>query len=169
MLWWSGLRGGVALALALSVPEDLPERKAILFTIFSVVFFTILVQGIAAKPLLEALKLVEANPLRQRYLELISQQIALERVLDYLRQPGSGAGVEPEVHQAQKITIQQKMAALQIEGNKLCQEEPNLLSFGAEQLRRKLLAIESTTYAELVRAGRLTQELPSLLENILEP
>jgi CPA1 family monovalent cation:H+ antiporter len=165
-IWWSGLRGGVALALALSVPEDLPGRKALLFTVFSVVFFTILVQGITAKPLLEALELVEVNPLRQRYLELISQQIALYRVLDYLKQPVSKVGVEPEAHQAQETAIQQKMEFLQIEVNQLCQEEPNLLDFGVEQLRQELLAIESTTYAELVRSGRLTEELPSLLENI---
>ncbi len=169
MLWWSGLRGGVALALTLSVPEDLPERKAVLFTIFSVVFFTILVQGISAKPLLEALNLVEANPLRQRYLELISQQIALSRALDYLKQSVSKLGVEPEVHQAQTLAIQEKMDTLQIEANKLCQTNPDLLDVGAEQLRQELLDIESTTYTELMRSGRLTEELPSLLEYILKP
>lgn len=87
--------------------------------------------------MLEALKLVEPNPLRQRYLELISQQIALSRALDYLKQPVSKLGVEPEVHQAQTLAIQKKMDTLQIEANKLCQTDPNLLDVGAEQLRQE--------------------------------
>jgi len=36
-----------------------------------------------------------------------------------------------------------------------------------EQLREELLAIEATTYAELVRAGRLNQELAPLLQTVL--
>ncbi|MBN8639292.1 MAG: cation:proton antiporter, partial [Anaerolineae bacterium] len=80
MLWWSGLRGGVALALALSVPDDLPERRAILVAVFGVVFLTTLLQGSTAKSLLEALHLIEPSPLRDHYLELISRQAALSRV-----------------------------------------------------------------------------------------
>jgi monovalent cation:H+ antiporter, CPA1 family len=37
-----------------------------------------------------------------------------------------------------------------------------------EQLREELLAIEADTYAELVRTGRLNQELAPLLQTVLE-
>jgi CPA1 family monovalent cation:H+ antiporter len=45
-LFWGGLRGALALALALAVPENVPERHAILVTAFVVVAFSILVQGL---------------------------------------------------------------------------------------------------------------------------
>jgi CPA1 family monovalent cation:H+ antiporter len=166
MLWWSGLRGGVALALALSVPEDLPERPAVLTAVFSVVFLTTLLQGATAKPVLLALNLVEESPLRDRYLELISRQVALTRVLEYLQQPASKAGVEPGTHQAKEAEVRQQLAQLQDESSKLSQQEPNLLEIGAQQLQQDLFAIETTTYTEFVRSGRLNYELPGLLDPI---
>jgi monovalent cation:H+ antiporter, CPA1 family len=166
MLWWSGLRGGVALALALSVPESLPERRAVLVAVFGVVFLTTLLQGATAKPLLAALKLIETSPLRDRYLELISRQAALSRVLEYLQQPASKAGVELQTHQAKAAAVQQQLSLLQDESSKLCQQDPDLLEIGAQQLERDLFAIEIATYTEFVRSGRLNQELPGLLDPI---
>ena len=45
-LFWGGLRGALALALALAVPASIPERDAIIVTAFVVVAFSILVQGL---------------------------------------------------------------------------------------------------------------------------
>lgn len=166
MLWWSGLRGGVALALALSVPEDLPERRVVLVAVFGVVFLTTLLQGATAKPVLEALNLIEISPLRDRYLEVISRQAALTRVLEYLQQPASKAGIEPETHHAKEAEVRQQLVRLQNESSKLCQQDPDLLDIGATQLQRDLFAIETATYTEFVRSGRLNQELPGLLDPI---
>ena len=45
-LFWGGLRGALALALALAVPASVSERNAIIVTAFVVVAFSILVQGL---------------------------------------------------------------------------------------------------------------------------
>lgn len=45
-LFWGGLRGALALALALAVPDFVPERSLIITTAFVVVAFSILVQGL---------------------------------------------------------------------------------------------------------------------------
>jgi len=45
VLFWSGLRGAVAVAMALSLPADLPERELLQEITFGVVLFTLLVQG----------------------------------------------------------------------------------------------------------------------------
>ncbi len=45
-LFWGGLRGALALALALAVPSNVPERNAIILAAFAVVAFSILVQGL---------------------------------------------------------------------------------------------------------------------------
>jgi len=45
LLTWSGLRGGISIALALSLPE-FEFRQAILAAVYGVVLFTILVQGL---------------------------------------------------------------------------------------------------------------------------
>ena len=46
---WTGLRGAVAMALALSLPSDVPDRALLQGTAFGIVLFTVLVQGTTAQ------------------------------------------------------------------------------------------------------------------------
>lgn len=50
IMTWGGLRGGISVALALSLPES-PERQLILTLTYSVVLFSILVQGLTIEKL----------------------------------------------------------------------------------------------------------------------
>ena len=55
ILFWGGLRGALALALALGLPENLPLRSEIITVSFAVVAFSVIVQGLTVTPLLRAL------------------------------------------------------------------------------------------------------------------
>jgi CPA1 family monovalent cation:H+ antiporter len=55
LLVWGGLRGALALALALSLPTDVPDREAIAAVAFAVVAFSIFAQGLSIAPLLRRL------------------------------------------------------------------------------------------------------------------
>lgn len=63
-LFWGGLRGALALALALAVPGSVRERGAIILIAFVVVAFSILVQGLTMPLLIKRLRLdqPEAKP-----------------------------------------------------------------------------------------------------------
>ncbi|NMG09726.1 sodium:proton antiporter [Brasilonema sp. UFV-L1] len=164
VLWWGGLRGSVSIALALSIPAILPEREKIIATVFGVVLFTLLVQGLTVKPLLERLNLLGDQPLRQKYSEAIARLAALNRVLQYLNQVEKRPGIEPEFHRYQQTLVKGELNRLQEEIDQLQNEYPNLRNFTAQQLREELLAIEADTYAEFVKAGRLNQELSPFLQ-----
>lgn len=56
-----GIRGALALALALSLSRTFPYREQILVMTFGVVAFTIIVQGLAIKPLLRMLGISAAH------------------------------------------------------------------------------------------------------------
>ena len=58
---WGGLRGALALALALSLDSTLPYRNQILDMTFGVVVFSILVQGLTMKPFLRMLRNADGN------------------------------------------------------------------------------------------------------------
>jgi monovalent cation:H+ antiporter, CPA1 family len=57
VLFWGGLRGALALALALAVPPSVPERGPIILSAFVVVAFSIFVQGLTMPWLVERLGL----------------------------------------------------------------------------------------------------------------
>ena len=58
---WGGLRGALALALALSLDNTFPDRTRVLDLTFGVVVFSILVQGLTVKPLLRVLRLANGQ------------------------------------------------------------------------------------------------------------
>jgi CPA1 family monovalent cation:H+ antiporter len=62
VLWWGGLRGALALALALSLPESFAEKRTIIVTTFAVVAFSILVQGLTMPVLLKRLGIAARAP-----------------------------------------------------------------------------------------------------------
>ena len=52
VLFWGGLRGAVALALALGLPSAIPHREEIITISFAVVAFSVFVQGLTMVPFL---------------------------------------------------------------------------------------------------------------------
>lgn len=52
VLLWGGLRGAVALALALGLPRELPQREQIVAVTFAVVAFSVFVQSLTMTPFL---------------------------------------------------------------------------------------------------------------------
>jgi monovalent cation:H+ antiporter, CPA1 family len=55
VLFWGGLRGALALALALALPEQMSNRDAVITVTFAVVAFSIFAQGLTMGPLLRKL------------------------------------------------------------------------------------------------------------------
>lgn len=62
ILFWGGLRGALALALALGLPPELEYREQIITAAFGVVAFSIFVQGVTMTPLLRTLKVLSSSP-----------------------------------------------------------------------------------------------------------
>ena len=62
ILTWAGLRGGISVALSLSLPPG-PERDALIAVTYTVMVFSILVQGLTVGPLIR--KFVTGNRRRK--------------------------------------------------------------------------------------------------------
>jgi monovalent cation/hydrogen antiporter len=62
LISWAGMRGILSLAAALALPAQFPFRGLIVFTAFSVVLGTLVLQGLTLKPLLRALDLHDDDP-----------------------------------------------------------------------------------------------------------
>jgi len=52
IMWWGGLKGGLAIAIALTIPEDMPGRGLVLDLTLAVVLFSLLINAPTIKPLI---------------------------------------------------------------------------------------------------------------------
>jgi len=66
VLFWGGLRGALALGLALGLPEEFPFRERIVSVAFAVVTFSLIVQGLTIAPLLAKLELLREPSVHPR-------------------------------------------------------------------------------------------------------
>ena len=64
---WGGVRGALAMALALAIPKDYEYRELILVMTFGVVAFSLIVQGLSIKSLLKIFKIGGRDENLDRY------------------------------------------------------------------------------------------------------
>jgi len=57
IMWWGGLKGGLAIAVVLSIPSDLPERQMLFEITLGIVLFTLLFSAPTIRPLMYLLGL----------------------------------------------------------------------------------------------------------------
>lgn len=72
VLNWGGLKGSLSIALALSLPPTFEGRDDILVLTFSVVLFSLIVQGMTIKPLIRKLRIFGGEKGIQQYEEVVA-------------------------------------------------------------------------------------------------
>ena len=75
ILVWGGLRGALALVLALTLPDTVAERQEIIIAAFAVVAFSIFVQGLTMSPLIRRMGLLQPDG------QFINQEICNSQTL----------------------------------------------------------------------------------------
>ena len=89
IMWWGGLKGGLAIAIVLSIPEHLAGRELLVNITLAVVLFTLLVNAPTIRPLMSKLgldRLTEEEELELRH-ALHSAQHRAEHLLVRFRTP----------------------------------------------------------------------------------
>ena len=66
IVFWSGLRGALSLALVLSLPLEVPSREVLVVSTYAVVLFTLLIQGLSIHWVLQ--RVLSPAPARQAHL-----------------------------------------------------------------------------------------------------
>tara|TARA_Y100001970_G_scaffold275539_1_gene376893 strand:- start:371 stop:2806 length:2436 start_codon:yes stop_codon:yes gene_type:complete len=55
IMWWGGLKGGLAIAIVLSIPTTMPGRETLIYVTLGVVIFSLLVNASTVRPLMRKL------------------------------------------------------------------------------------------------------------------
>jgi Na+/H+ antiporter len=149
---WCGMRGIVTLATALALPEHFPQRDLIIFTAYSVVLGTLVLQGLTLKPLLSALTL-DAD-------DSVDTEAALAR--------HRGAQAALDAIDADRQSEAGHLLALQYEGRLASDGHGPSDATGFGDLRRRALAAERHCLAELRRSGQIGDDAFHRIEEELD-
>lgn len=95
---WGGLKGSLSIALVLSLPRNFTGREDILILAFSVVLFSLVVQGLTVKPLLSWLGVNKKEDGYLEYEEMIAKAYRLETAINEINK------VKKELYITENVT-----------------------------------------------------------------
>jgi Na+/H+ antiporter len=164
---WSGMRGAISLAAALSVPLAVPGRAQIVFLTFVVILVTLVGQGLTLPPLLSALRLrgERAWSPAEAVGRLEAAQAALDRI-DELEEEGVSAERLRRLRELYRARFRQCQAVLMGEGDGSGPDRDIRVRYG--ELRRDLIAVERSALLGLRDEGRLPPEVLRQIQRELD-
>ena len=170
---WTGMRGVVALAAALALPEYLadgqpfPQRNLIVFLTFSVILVTLVLQGLTLPPLIRALGLGgSGSDLREEEEE--ARRLITSTALTFLEGLRGNDGAEfAAVYDDLSHRYARRLAALGKETGD--HDELSGKELGRyRELLGEMLRLERKTAVALRNEGRINDEVLRKLEHELD-
>jgi CPA1 family monovalent cation:H+ antiporter len=169
IIQWSGLRGALVMALVLSLPTDLAYYNEILIFSVSVIFFTIVFNGITMEPLLSKLGIKKFSLAEEfEYDEakvLIDKKVTEKFDLMYKK-----GFIQKEVYEKVKESFEKDVKIRLTHLNKLLSETESALCNTqlTDLLKRHLFGVEKRVYNKLYFYDEITQDLLTILLQTLD-
>jgi CPA1 family monovalent cation:H+ antiporter len=158
VLAWGGLRGGLSMVLALSLPATFAYRELLVTMTFGVVALSILGQGLTMAPLLRRLGVVRPRAARAAYeraraeLELAAESLVELTAMVEARRISPAAADEVRAgYQARVREAEAAVEALRVERHEVFDEE-------VRRTRRHLLLLERTQLRDALNSGLIGED-----------
>ncbi|MBV6397154.1 MAG: K(+)/H(+) antiporter NhaP2 [Anaerolineales bacterium] len=162
VLYWGGLRGAIALALALSLTTGgaLAEERARLQAMtFGVVLFTLLAQGVSMDWLTKRLKLVRRSEAQDEYDRRHARVVAARASQSYLRRMHSQGLLSENTWQMIAPALEQKNAQLAEAMREAASTHPAAQAEELDTARREGLRAQRTALIGLLRDGVIAEDI----------
>jgi CPA1 family monovalent cation:H+ antiporter len=158
IMWWGGLKGGLAIAMVLSIPESLPGRELLINLTLGVVVFTLIVNAWSIRPLMHFLKM-------DRLTE--DEQFEFERELHHAGKLSTGL-----IRQYRELGVLSSQLGEKLD-NRIKQSFESLTSnISTKQSRRQVflfsLKVEFDALNQLYSTGIIDQYTFLDIKNILQ-
>jgi len=160
VLNWGGLRGAIALALALSLPPALgPDRSLLQMMAYGVVLFTLLVQSTTMRALMRRLKIIARNQAQVEYELRHARLMALRAAALHLDQMHSDGLLSTHVWENLKPEMLAQVENVGKAVRELLLTNPSLAEEEMQSARRELLRAQRAALFGLRRDGVLSEEV----------
>jgi Na+/H+ antiporter len=175
VLGWTGMRGVIALAAAISLPElmangnPFPQRNLIIFLTFCVILVTLVLQGLTLPSLIRALGLAGATG--PDHEQIKARRIMLEAALEHIELQLSDGAPEKTAALAlyEDLAMHYRRRLASVTGQPAARENVESGAHAqAAQLSRSLIRIERDTAVRLRNEGHINDEALRHLERELD-
>lgn len=166
VMYWGGLRGGIALAIALSLPATVEHKQLFITVATGAVLFTLLVQGLTIERVVRHFSL-DRPPLSDRMARLEGLISAKHRTLEQVPLLQAGGLFSPRVAEEMSTRCGASLDALHHELGELRAKELDV------QEERRLLYLrcfgeENTLYYQMFSKGHLGERTYRNLTHSIE-
>ncbi len=164
ILVWGGLRGSLALALALSVPVFIdgptlfPNRDLILAMTFGVIIFSLVVQGLTIEPLLRRLNLIGRQATQDEYEILAARKGMLLAAINEIERMGRAGGISQDAMQRLKDEYNDRLSELDTALEDLHLADEDLSESQIRSIRRRLLQLQKSIVRQRNLEGAISEE-----------
>jgi len=166
ILFWGGLRGAIALALALSLPETgvlAAERGRLQAMAFGLVLFSMLVQGTSADWLVKKLELVQRSNVQEEYERRHARFVAGRAANDYIRRMSQQGLISEHTWQRLAPLLEKRTAGLAEAVKEVVTSDPVVEAEEIDTARRESLRAQRAALTGLLRDGVISEEIYSQL------
>ncbi len=154
VLFWGGLRGAIALALALSLPGQMgPERRTVVIMTFGVVLFTLVIQGLSMDWLVHRLRLVVRSDEQMEYERRHARALAAQASYDHLQSMRRDGLISGHTWQALQPVLDRRVDALTSAVQEALRNAPELEVEEMSTARRESLRAQRAMLTSLRRDG----------------
>jgi Na+/H+ antiporter len=166
---WSGMRGVVSLAAALALPlviagtsNPFPHRNLIIFLTFSVIFSTLVIQGLSLRPLIRWLGIKADH--KEHELEKEARMKIASSIIEHIEENYSLALSEEVLNQVKtkyEIRIQRMRTA---KDRRIDEDQLNQF----HKIQQELLTIERKLIIDFRKSGSISDEVLRKIEYELD-
>jgi CPA1 family monovalent cation:H+ antiporter len=159
VLFWGGLRGAIALALAISLPPAMgTERETVLVMSFGIVLFTLLGQGLSMDPLIKRLGLIERSEEQIEYERRHARALAARAGVEHLSRLHRDGLISSHTWEELNPILSERVQALTDAVQEVLQSDPELEREEFLTSRREMLRAQRSTLVGLRRTGVISDE-----------
>jgi len=162
VLAWSGMRGAVSLAIALALPfttdagNAFPERDLIIFLTFTVIFFTLVVQGLTLPLLLRRLGITDGGEAAEE--EVRARMIASKAALEQIDALGAEEWTRDETLDRMRRLYEYRKRRFAAQAGKIEDDGYEDRSLAYQQVVQTVLAAQREALLKLRNSGELSNE-----------
>jgi CPA1 family monovalent cation:H+ antiporter len=159
VLYWGGLRGALAPALAISLPDSLgPLRGQIQAMVFGVVLFNLIIQGTTLGPFVRRLNLVQRSLLQDEYERRHARAVATRASYDHIEARFREGLISDKTWQTLSRLLKSRHLALIDAVSEVMSRSPEVEAEELDTAWRETLRSQRSTYSNLLTDGIITED-----------